>query len=245
MTKAGQPSRINDIRYFHRNKTEYLKGHEDAVAFGRRLAWLLNGEGFSPGAYHSVYILLTSSLAPGDIQITNDGGDWWQRYTVAGVPPDFPDREDASELVMTATVAALKAIRPDLATMVEDAQQTVRAHGDSLRFLLKAHTTRRYAAEVSCNIAVWPQPSLLFISLTDRSSGAFLEAPPTPMQIYAHAFDLVGKIKITDASAEISPNQSVGARLASGLHGGPIVHPLSEFLPAVQPVLSKLVTRRG
>jgi hypothetical protein len=243
MTKRGQPSRINDIRYFFGGRDHYLKGHENAAAFGRRLAWLLNSEGFSLGAYHSAYILLTSSLAPGDVQVTDDGGDWWQRYTLAGVPPDFPELEDASELVKNATVAALKAIRPDLATLVEDAQQTVRAHGDSLRFLLKTHATRHLVVDVSCNIAVWPQPSLLFISLTDRPSGRFLEAQSMAMQFYVHALELVGKIKITSASVEILPKQSVSARLTSGLYGGPIVKPISEFQPALRPPLSKLIGR--
>jgi hypothetical protein len=80
MTKDGRPSRINDIRYFHGHKHKYLEGLRDAEAFGRRLAWLLNGEGFSLGAYHSLYIFLTPSLEPGVIQITDDGGDWWQCY---------------------------------------------------------------------------------------------------------------------------------------------------------------------
>jgi hypothetical protein len=245
MTKDGRPSRIRDIRYFHGSRYKYLRDHEDALAFGRRLAWLLNGEGFSPGAYHSVYIFLTSSLAPGEIRLTDDGGTWWQRYTEAGIPTDFPDRKDASELMMSATVAALKAIRPEAATMVEDAQKTVRAYGDGLRFVLKTHATERLGVEVSCNIAVWPQPSLVFVSLTDRSSRAYPEASPIPLQFYAQAFDLVGRIKITATSVEISPNQSVAARLTSELCEGPIVKPISEFLPVARPVQSKLVSRRG
>jgi hypothetical protein len=245
MTKDGRPSRIRDIRYFHGDIHRYLKGHEEAVAFGRRLAWLLNGEGFSLGAYHSLYIFLTPTLATGQTQITDCGGDWWQRYIHAGVPPDFLDTEDASEVVMCATVAALKAVRPDLMAMVDGAWKMVRAHGDNLRFLLKTRQTKRFTVDISFNIVVWPEPSLLFVSLTDRSTGAYFEAPPTPMQFYAHAFDLVGEVKIAAGSAAISPGRSVSARLTSGLHGGPIVRPVSEFLPAVQPVLSKLVSRRG
>jgi hypothetical protein len=245
MTKDGRPSRIRDIRYFHGDIHKYLKDHEDAVAFGRRLAWLLNGEGFSLGAYHSLYIFLTPSLATGQTQITDYGGDWWQRYTHAGVPPDFPDREDVSEVVARATVAALKAIRPDFTTMVDGAQQMVRAHGENFRFLLKTRHTTRFTIDVSFNIAVWPEPSLLFVSLTDRSSGAYLEASPIPMQFYAQAFDLVGNIKIDAVSAAILPGQSVSARLTSGFCGGVIVKPISEFLPAVRPVQSKLVSRRG
>jgi hypothetical protein len=245
MTKDGRPSRIRDIRYFHGHIHKYLKDQEEAVAFGRRLAWLLNGEGFSAGAYHSLYLFLSSSLAAGQIQITEYGGDWWQRYVHAGVPRDFPDREDASDIVMCATVAALKAIRPDLTTMVDDAEQMVRTHRDNLRFLLKTRHMKRFTVDISFNIAVWPEPSLLFVALTDLSSGAYLEAPPTPMQFYPQAFDLVREIKIAAGSAAILPGESVSARVTSGRYGGAIVLPLSEFLPAVRPVQSKLVSRRG
>jgi hypothetical protein len=47
MTKDGRPSLLNDIRHFYginRRESRYLEGHEDAVAFGRCLAWFLNGE---------------------------------------------------------------------------------------------------------------------------------------------------------------------------------------------------------
>jgi hypothetical protein len=188
---------------------------------------------------------LTPSVEPGAIRVTDFGRDWWQRYTDAGVGPDFPDTHDASETVMRATVAALKAIRPDLAATVEDAERTVRTYGDKLRFLLKTGHTKHFTVDISCNIAVWPQPSLLFVSLTDRSSGAFLEAPPTPMQFYADAFQLAGAIEVTDASAAVLPNQSFSAMLTSARHGGPIVKAISEFTSSARPVLSKLVSRRG
>ena len=244
MMKDGRPSRINDIRYFGPNKNVYLEGHHDAVAFGRRLAWYLNGEGFSLGAYHSLYILFTSTLAPGAIQITDEGGDWWQRYTYVGVPEGFPNA-DAFELVVSGSVAALKAIRPDLAAMVQHAQQLTVLHGDNLRFLVKTRQTKRFVVDISFNISVWPEPSLLLVSLTDRQSGAFLEAPPIPMQFYAEAFDLVGAIQVTDTSVTIRPNPSFSAMLTSAQHGGPLIKAISKFLPKSRPVMSKLVKRRG
>src|SRR5262245_46674294 len=119
MTKDGRPSRITDIRYFHGDRHAYLKGHEDAVAFGRRIAWFLNGEGFSLGAYPQLYLLLTPTLDVGAIEVTDCGGEWWQRYTHVGVPCDFSSRADTAELVRQGTVAALKAIRPDLISLIE------------------------------------------------------------------------------------------------------------------------------
>jgi hypothetical protein len=247
MTKDGRPSRLNDIRYFHgeTRHSDYLKGHEDAVAFGRRLAWYLNGEGVSLGAYTALYILLTPSLSPGSIHITDDLGEWWHRYTYLGVPLDFPNVPDSSAIVMDCTVAALKAIRPDLAGIIEDAQRIVREQGDNLRFLLKTRQMKDYIIDVSCTISIWPQPSLLFVSLTDRSNGAFLEAPPIPVQFYAQVFDLAGAIRVTKTATELLPNQSFSAKLTSASHGGPSVKSLSEFRPRARPVFSKLVKRRG
>lgn len=245
MTKDGRPSRINDIRYFHgeTRHSPYLKGHEEAVAFGRRLAWYLNGEGVSLGAYTALYILFTPSLAPGHIQITDDGGEWWQRYTHVGVPLDFPNVPDSSEIVTQGTIAALKAIRPDLANLISDAEQIVREQGDNLRFLLKTRETKQHIIDISCTIAVWPQPSHLVVSLSDRSTGAFLEAPPIPVQFYAEVFDLAGAIRVT--KAEAAPNQSFGARPTSAGFGAPLVKSLSEFLPGVRPAFSKLIKRRS
>jgi hypothetical protein len=243
MTKDGRPSRINDIRYFHGNIHKYLEGIEDAVAFGRRLAWFLNGENFSLGAYPSLYIFFTPTLEPGAVHITDYGGDWWQRYTHVGVSHDFPNLE-GSERVITGTIAALKAIRPDLETTIAGAEQTVRTHGDRLRFLLKSRQTKHFKIDISFNIAVWPQPSSLFVSLTDLSSGAFLEAPPIPIRFYGDAFHLAGGIRITGAAATVLPNRSVAAKVTASLHD-PVVREITEFLPRTPPVLSKLVKRRG
>jgi hypothetical protein len=245
MTKDGRPSRINDIRYFHENIHKYLEGHNDAVAFGRRLAWFLNGEEVSLGAYSALYILLTPSLAPGAVEITDYGGDWWQRYTHVGVPHDFPNTRDTSTIVMDGTVAAVKAIRPDLAAAIEEAAQIVRMHGDGLRFLLKSRQTKQFVLDISFNIAVWPQPSFLFVSITDRSSGAFFEALPIPLRFHDEAFDLVGTIKVADAVATILLRQSLVGKLASQHYGGPVSISISEFLPRERPVLSKLVKRRS
>lgn len=244
MTKDGRPSRINDIRYFQGNRHRYLDGFEDAVAFGRRLAWLLNGEGFSLGAYPSLYIFLTPSLAPGSVEVTDYGGDWWQRYTHVGVPQEFPNMVEGSELVVAGTIAALKAIRPDLKAVIERAEQTVRTHGDDLRFLAKSRQTKQFTVDISFNIAVWPRPSSLFVSLTDRASGAFLDAPPIPIDFYADAFDLAGDIKVTGARAVVLPNRSVRAKLTASQHG-PLVRDISEFSPRTPPLLSKLVKWRG
>ena len=116
-------------------------------------------------------------------------------------------------------MAALKTIRPDLATMIEHAEQMVIDHRENLRFLLKSRQTKQFTVDVSFNIAIWSQPSHMFISLTNRSDGTFLEAPPIPLLFYDQAFDLAGAIKVSRTTVDILPNQSVAARMAAARVG--------------------------
>jgi hypothetical protein len=84
----------------------------------------------------------------------------------------------------------------------------------------------------------------MFLSLTSRSDGTFLEAPPMAVLFYDQAFDLAGTIKVSSTAVDILPNQSVGARWTAARHGD--VHRMvTEFLPRERPVFSKLVRRMG
>jgi len=245
MTKDGRPSRINDIRYFHGGLHSYLEGYNEEVAFGRRLAWFLNGEGFSVGAYPALYIFFTPSIEPGAIQVTDYGGDWWQRYTHVGVTSDFPNSAEAKNQIKQGTIAALTTIRPDKTDEIRNAAKIVDLYGKELRFLLKERFTKRFKTEISFSIAAWPEPSYLFVSLTDLSTGDFLETTPIPLRFYFEGFDLAGSIKVTDSTATLAPNQSVAAKLASLHHGGPLTKAISDFSPSERPMMSRLVSRRG
>lgn len=178
MTKDGRPSLINDIRLFAGDSQSYLKGYEEAVAYGRRIAWFLNGEGVSLGAFPALYVLFTASLKPGSVRVTNDGGDWWQRYVHVGVTEDFPNVPDALEIIMHGIVEALLALRPDQINTILHANAIVREHRDSLRFLLRRRETKKLVTEISFNIEAWPKPSHLFISHTDKATGVYSEADP-------------------------------------------------------------------
>jgi len=103
MTKDGRPSLITDIRLFageRYNSAPYLEGQEEAVAYGRRIAWLLNSKGFSLGAFPALYVLFTPLLEPGSVKFTNEGCDWWQRHVYVGVTAAFPDSPDKRDIVM-------------------------------------------------------------------------------------------------------------------------------------------------
>jgi hypothetical protein len=244
VTKDGRPSRITDIRYFYGSRATYLKPFEEATAYGRRMAWYLNGEDFCLGSYPQLYIYFTPDLAPGTVAVTEQGFEWWQRYINIGVPKDFATGSETDNLVALGTVAALQTIRPDLAQAVEHADAIVRSHCDSLRFLLRSRTTKRFIVEVSTTIGTWPAASQMFVSLTDRSTGDYLESPPEPFQIYLEAPTLAASVRVDMKQAVVSPSNSLIGGLISARHGGAIAKPLSDFTPSRRPPISKLVKLR-
>jgi hypothetical protein len=246
MTKNGRPSLLNDIRHFvGEARYRYLDGHREAEAFGRRIAWFLNGEGFSAGAHTAIYLHFTPDIVSGSVRVTGEGGLWWHRFTHVGVPPGFPDVPDAEEIIKRGTVEALVAARPDQADLIRHAEQVVRANGVELRFLLKRLSTKKRTIDVSFSIGTWPARSRLHLSILDHGSDAYLEAPPVVLSWHDDAFDLVGAVRTTESYIRVEPKKSFTASLTSRSYGGPLSLDLDSFVPRPRPVVSKLVKRTG
>lgn len=221
MTKDGRPSLITDIRLFvgeHYTSSSYLKGQEEAVAFGRRIAFFLNGEGFSLGSFPALYVLFNPSMEPGSVRVTNDGGDWWHRYVHVGVAEDFLNDSDVFNTLANGIVDALCAIRPDQEGVVRRVAETIREHGANQRFLLKRSETAKLIVEISFNIAAWPQPSQLFIAHIEKTNPIYREADPIDLGNHLEGFDLVAGVRLIDAA---------------------------NLTERHRPALSKLVKRRG
>lgn len=199
MTKDGRPSLINDIRLFAGNPDSYLKGNEEAVAYGRRMAWFLNGEGVSLGAFPALYIAFLAGPQPGRVKIRSEPALWWYRDVHVEVTDDFPDVPDVEQIVMKGIVDALIALRPDCADTILRADQIVRDNRDGLRFLLKRRETKTGVIEISFNIGVWPTPSNLFISQIDNKTNTYRDAEPIALGWYDEGFDLVRGIRLKDA----------------------------------------------
>lgn len=199
MTKDGRPSLINDIRLFAGEHYSYLEGQQEAVAYGRRIAWYLNGAGFSLGSFPALYVHFTPSVEIGSARITDDHAEWWHRHVEVGVTKDFPHSSDTFEVAMRGIVAALLNVRPEQADIISHADMVVREQRENLRFLLKRSETKKMVTEISFNINAWPQPSCLFISHTDKATGAYSEAEPIALGWYLEGFDLVSGIRIQDA----------------------------------------------
>lgn len=199
MTKDGRPSLINDIRLFAGNRYSYLKGQEEAVAYGRRIAWYLNGAGFSLGSFPALYVHFTPSIEVGSVQISDLHAEWWHRFVDIGLTKEFPNTPDSFEIAMCGVVASLLAIQPEHAETIHEADVIVREQGEGLRFLLKRSETKKMITELSFNIRAWPEPSQLFISHTDKATGAYNEADPIDLGWYMEAFDLVSGVRGRDA----------------------------------------------
>jgi hypothetical protein len=198
--KNGKPSLIFDIRYFSGRRHSYLDDHSVA-AYGRRLAWYLNSQGISLGAYHSLYVHFTSATPHGEIEIEPyKGGDelWWLRYSHVGVAPNFPYVDNANEIAMRGTVAALRILLPNDDAIIEQADTIVRQHAGDLRFLLGELVYRKYSLKVAITIAVHPESSQLYVTLIENATGAHGETPGLPIGFYANAFDEARSINLKD-----------------------------------------------
>ncbi len=178
MTKDSRPSRLCDIRLFAGHEHKYLEGHEEVVAFARRLAWYLNGEGFSIGAHTHMYVFFSPSTPVGEAKPTDYGGDWWQRYTHVAAPRQLTKTPGTDEKLRAGIVEALKANRPDQEGLIESAAATVMKHGANLRFLMQQKLTKSYKSEVTFSIGSWGrEPTYVQVFRTDCSSNALMASP--------------------------------------------------------------------
>ncbi len=195
--KNGRPSLLFDVRYFLNTKSNYWRD-DWITAYGRRIAWYLNGEGLSLGSFHSLYLCFSTTLEPDSISTTEQGSDWWQRYVYVGVPKSFPDAAGSREVAMRGTVAALKALCPDAKDLIDAADQAVRAYGGDLRFLVRAKPYKDYVLQAATTISVHPNPTTLYFSVLSRTSGETVELPPIEGGMYFQAFSETSGIRLSD-----------------------------------------------
>lgn len=240
--KDGRPSHIFDIRYFSPNRNSYLEGREDVTAYGRRMAWFLNAEGLSLGSYHSLYICFTPTIEPGTVEVTDEGGDWWQCYVDVGVPDGFPCNRDATEIALRGTVSALKTIRPDAYEIIDSADGQVREHGAALRFLIRSKPYARYILTIATTIPTYPASSLLYVTITDKESCKYIELAPIPGGHYADAFHDASGIGIRDLDVEVSPDDQFSARWSDKLRPNGWLS-VREENNDVEPIYTKVVKR--
>ena len=240
--KDGRPSRIFDIRYFGPDPYVYLDVEPEVIAYGRRIAWFLNGEDLSLGAYHSLYLSFTPALEPGAVRVTDEGVFWWHRHTYVGVSDDFPNGIETTEAVLRGTVAALKRIRPDACDLIDSADNAVRQHGADLRFLIKSKPYKKYVLKAASTIVAQPDPSLLYVSVTNRESGAFAEVVPIPLGVYTNAFDDAASIGIRDIEVRALSNGRLSAQWSKEFWWGWPSAP-KDGHEVDEPFYSKLVVR--
>lgn len=243
--KNGKPSLIFDIRYFFGSRDSYLDNHS-VTAYGRRLAWYLNSQCISLGAYHSLYAHFTSATPTGEIEIgPYKGGDelWWLRHVHVGVPSDFPNVDNANEIAMQGTVAALRILLPNADGIIEQADIIVRQHAGDLRFLAREMEYRRYTLKIATTIAVHPGPSYLYVTLVENETGAHGETPGLPIGFYANIFDEARSVSLSDLDIDHSADGRLKVDWCERIRNG-----WAAAKPSVptqrEPTYSKLVRRQ-
>ena len=236
MSRDGRPSRLKDLRLFGGD------AEREAEAFGRRLAWWLNGEGFSIGHEPALYVILDPGLPDGETAAKPPRftpHDWWFREVTVGCPDsDDPDAASA------AIVSSLRALRPDAAQVIDRAAQTVLSAGDGCRFLLKTTETASAVVEVSTTIGTWRNPSLLYAGITEKATGTYREAGPVELSFYDNGVLLAGQVKATRTRVRLVPRTSTPAQIVAQEHGGGVSWRNDDFTDAERPATSGLLVFR-
>uniref|UniRef100_UPI002AFF34A7 hypothetical protein n=1 Tax=Devosia sp. TaxID=1871048 RepID=UPI002AFF34A7 len=109
--------------------------------------------------------------------------DWWFRRVRVGVPRDF-SAEDAEQIARRGLIACLKALKPEDSALIDKADEIVTTAGGNCRFLLKVRDLAKQTIEISTTINVHREPSLFYVAVTDKTTGAYREAPPAKIQSY-------------------------------------------------------------
>lgn len=245
MTKDGRPSRVHDVRLFHGGRNQYLKDCPGAWAFGRRLAWWLNGLDVSVGSHPAVYIHFTSEIAAGQVEIAPPNGfreNWWWRDVHVGVPADFLPH-DGDPRLSAGIVAALSALAPHERPNIDEAARIVAEAGDECQFLIRSKDTAKHVIDVSTTIG-FPKPSRMIVSLTDKATGAYLEAPPVAMKGYDDAVSLAGKVKVINKAVAVASRASTPAQIITKQYGDDFRWSVDDFSPAATPTRSGLLKFR-
>lgn len=245
MTKDGRPSRIKDIRLFQGPHKSHVNDSA-AVAYARRLAWWLNGEGFGIGHDPALYISFDPALAVGEIRLdpprfTPD--DWWYREAYVGVSSDF-NGDDCLEAARTGTISVLKALVPEQSDLIDQAAQTVDEAGPEIRFLLKVKESASQILEVSTTIGTGRAATLLFMGLTSKESGIYRQAPPTSLGFYDDGVLLAGGVKLGRDTAALVPRTSSSARWLVEELAVDLSWHFDEFVEVPRPIISGLLAFR-
>ena len=146
--------------------------------------------------------------------MSEDGAEWWHRYTYVGVDPLFPMVPNSDELVMHGTVAALKAIRPDCGDIIDEADRLARRYKCQLRFLIKSRSQTRLLMKITSTISVWPDPCQLFVTLTDTQANRSIAADPVPLGFYSDAFRHARHITVQAVKLDLSTSENTKAAWA-------------------------------
>lgn len=191
-----------------------------AWVFGERLVCLLNGEGFPGGKHPSVEIVLDSNLEPGNVEV-RPSEDPWDCFAHVGIPEASLVDPDLTGTVKEAIITALKFIRPEFSETIDRAVADIEKHGDDIRFLFQVKETQKYLIEVYFKAPgeTEDEDISLFIGVTNKATGQFLEGPRTPIFTFSvPPFGHEIRIKISEIEKQ-----------------------LSDFKPRERPFMSKLV----
>lgn len=244
MTKAGQPSLVQDIRFFEGRGYTCVKNCDEATAFARRVSLLLRSRGYSFGAWHHFYMRAVEGDRVDIAALPTEGLEWWHRFVDVRVPQRFAVLDDGerNDLLISRLSSVLRSLFPNGGSALEDILEEAERERERLRFLIKRKKIGGRTVEASFNVAVWPHSSDLLIIIKDIAGDANLASPPIKLQFYSDVFSLVADIRQEGEAIRLVPRKSFTAGLVAAPYATALTIPLSSFSPIVGlPSMSHLV----
>lgn len=244
MTKAGQPSLVQDIRFFEGRGYTYVNKCDEATAFARRVSLLLRSRGYSFGTWHHLYMRAVEGDPAEIAALPTEGLEWWHRFVDVSVPQGFAllDEGERNQLLISRLSSVLRSLFPNGGSLLEAILEEAERERDHLRFLIKRKKIGGRTVEASFNVAVWPHSSDLLIIIKDIASEVNLASPPIKLKFYSDAFKLVADIREQDEAIILVPRKSFTAGSVAAPYATSLTIPLSSFSPIVcPPYMSPLV----
>lgn len=203
--KNGKPSHLFEIRYNVGPEPGYPVP-PGAIAYGNRMAWLLNSEDISFGTFECLHMRFSKDLSDGAISITSEGTEWWFRYVDVGVGNLTASPSDPLGKMQDTTLAALLAFGDKHRDQILAADRIVRKHAGRIRFVVRSRDYKKYVLKVATTIPDDPRDTELFVSVISKETQKQAETRPLIHGIHSEAFRDASAISLRDLAIATLPD---------------------------------------
>ena len=202
---------------------------------GDRFACKLRELKFCLPGYDHAYLVLTPSLEQHAAQLSNIDINDRTRYINVGASLNhwkLLDENGKHDYVVDLTVSALSKTSAGInENILSDVAALLKVYRSELEINLKTKETSSYRINVSFRIRPHDEPSVAFVTYTDKRSGKSGRLVLTELDLADDIFPLCDRISVKDERIYIFPRKSFRASLTTRKYESPLTIPINDFIP--------------